>query len=408
MNELEIKNFHKKNLFIFFVIIGAVGLATSLTDIVLSNYLKEVYNLTTIQRGALEFPRELPGILCLFIISGLSFLGDIRIAFIAQILAVIGTTILGFFTPAFAVMVIFLFIMSSGQHIFMPVSDSIFIALNTDQEKIGKRMGQYKSVYTTFTLVAGITAYIGFKYNIFSFKTTLKPTFIISAFFFTVAAFLFFVLIKRREGKIVQRKFKLIFDRDYKYYYILAGVHGAQKQVMLTFGPWVLIEILDKETDTVALLNILGAFIGIFFLRALGRWIDKLGIKKLLYWDAISFISVYFLYGLIAWGFNTNLLPYFGWPVIVAGFLFVLDKISMNMGMVRILYLKSISKKPEDITASISTGITLDHIITIIFSLIAGIVWEKLGPQYVFFATALLSFINVYVASKVKMPNTSI
>ena len=134
---------------------------------------------------------------------------------------------------------------------------------------------------------------------------------------------------------------------------------------MLVFGPWVLIKILQKQADTIALLTIIGAFIGIFFLRALGKWIDRFGIKKLLYADALSFIGVYFLYGLIAWGLNSNILPYVGWPVIVVSGMFVLDRISMNMGMVRVLYLKSIAKKPEDITASLSTGISLDHFITI-------------------------------------------
>ncbi|MEX1376656.1 MAG: MFS transporter [Eubacteriales bacterium] len=404
MNDLELKNFQNKNLFIFFIIIGAVGLATGLTDTVLNNYLKEVYDITATQRGLIEFPRELPGLLCLLIISGLSFLGDIRIAFIAQILAVIGTLILGLLTPVFGVMLIFLFIMSSGQHIFMPVSDSIFIALNNDEEKVGKRMGQYKSIYTAFALIAGVIAFVGFRYNIFSFTSSIKPTFIISSVFFAIAAYLFYILIKRRKDKIIERKFNFIFDWDYRYYYILAGIHGAQKQVMLVFGPWVLVKILEKETDTIALLTIIGSFIGIFFLRALGKWIDRFGIKKLLYLDAISFIAVYFLYGLVTWGFSSNLLPHFGWPVLIVGFLFVLDKISMNMSMVRILYLKSIAKKPEHITASISTGISLDHFITIGFAVLAGIVWDKFGPQYVFFTTALLSFINVYIAGKVKIP----
>lgn len=397
-----------KNLIIFFVITGAVGLATGLYDTVFGNYLKEVYNVSTTTRGLIEGPRELPGFLCLIIISALAFLGDIRIAFFAQILAVIGTAVLGIFTPSFAVMLIFLFILSSGQHIYMPLADSIFISLNPDENKIGRRMGQYKSVDTAFRLIAAVIAFVGFRSGFLSFQSKVNVTFLISASFFAVAAILLFVLITRREEKIIEnKKFRLILDKDYKYYYILASVHGAQKQVMLVFGPWVLIKILQKQADTIALLTIIGAFIGIFFLRALGKWIDRFGIKKLLYADALSFIGVYFLYGLIAWGLNSNILPYVGWPVIVVSGMFVLDRISMNMGMVRVLYLKSIAKKPEDITASLSTGISLDHFITIFFAAIAGFIWDKLGPQYVFFCTAALSFINVYIAGKVKIPEQS-
>lgn len=408
IKKLKSQNTAIQNLMIFFVITGAVGLATGLYDTVFGNYLNEVYKVTTTQRGIIEAPRELPGLLCLFIISALSFLGDIRIAFFAQLLAVIGSLILGFFTPPFAVMLIILFIFSSGQHIYMPLCDSIFISLNPDENKIGKRMGQYKSIDTAFRLVAAIVAFVGFRYGVLSFDTDVKMTFIISGIFFVVAMILLMVLIARRKEKIIERKFRLILDKDYKFYYILASVHGAQKQVMLVFGPWVLIKLLQKQTDTIALLTIIGSFFGIFFFRALGKWIDRFGIKKLLYVDALSFIIVYFLYGLIAWGLNSNLLPLIGWPVIMVSIMFILDRLSMNMGMVRVLYLRSIAKKPEDITAALSTGISIDHFITIGFAMIAGIVWDQFGPQYVFFCTALLSFINVYIAKKVKIPKEAV
>ena len=69
---------------------------------------------------------------------------------------------------------------------------------------------------------------------------------------------------------------------------------GFQKQIMLVYGPWVLIDLLDKKADTLALLSIIGALIGVFFIPAVGRWIDKYGIKAMLYADAISFIGVCF------------------------------------------------------------------------------------------------------------------
>ena len=400
IEKLKSQNRGIQNLIIFFIITGVIGLATGLYDTVFGNYLNEVYDVTTTQRGLIETPRELPGLLCLFIISALAFLGDIRIAFIAQLLSVIGMVILGFFTPPFGIMLIFLFIMSSGQHIYMPLADSIFISLNPDEDKIGKRMGQYKSIDTAFRLVAGVIAFVGFRYGLLSFDAKINLTFLISAVFFVLAALLILLLISRRKEKIIERKkFSLILDKDYRYYYILASVHGAQKQVMLVFGPWVLIKLLQKQT----MLTIIGSFVGIFFLRALGKWIDRFGIKKLLYVDALSFIFVYFLYGFLAWGLDSSVLPLVGWPVSVVSAMFVLDRISMNMGMVRVLYLKSIAKKPEDIIASLSTGISLDHFITIGFAAVAGFVWDRLGPQYVFFCTALLSFINVYIATKVKI-----
>src|SRR5665647_1958953 len=113
----------------FFILISAVSLGNGLSDGVYSNYFKEVYQITAFQRGFIEFPRELPGLLCALMIGILGFLGDLRVSFIAQVLAIIGVTMLGLFTPTFGVMLIFLFINSMGMHLFMPLQDAIGMTL---------------------------------------------------------------------------------------------------------------------------------------------------------------------------------------------------------------------------------------------------------------------------------------
>ncbi len=119
----------RKELILYFVLISATALANGLSDSVYSNYFKEVYHVTAFQRGLIEFPRELPGLLCAIVIGLLGFLGDLRLAFIAQILALIGVTVLGLFTPPFAVMLVFLFINSLGMHLFMPLQDAIGMSM---------------------------------------------------------------------------------------------------------------------------------------------------------------------------------------------------------------------------------------------------------------------------------------
>jgi hypothetical protein len=49
-------------------------------------YYKKVYYVTAFQRGFIEFPRELPGLLCVLVIGTLGFLGDLKVAFIAPLL----------------------------------------------------------------------------------------------------------------------------------------------------------------------------------------------------------------------------------------------------------------------------------------------------------------------------------
>ncbi|MFA9424349.1 MAG: MFS transporter, partial [Sedimentibacter sp.] len=110
----------KPEMLMFFVLIAVTSLGSGFSDSLYSNYFKEVYHVTAVQRGFIEFPRELPGLLCMVVIGLLGFLGDLKVAFIAQILSFIGLVILGFFTPSFSVMLLFLFINSMGMHLFMP------------------------------------------------------------------------------------------------------------------------------------------------------------------------------------------------------------------------------------------------------------------------------------------------
>ena len=390
---------------LYFAIVALAALGLGMSNGVISNYFKDAYDVSTIQRGIIEFPRELPGVFALFVIAFLSGFSDIKIAIFAQSLTVIGLLVLGVMTPAFEVMLIFLFINSMGMHMGMPLRDSIGMGL-IDHRNTGKRMGQFKGVYTGFTMLASIIVFLGFKLNVFTFKTEVKWIFIIACLFLIGVIFLYLILLKTVDRKITHdKKIKFIVRKEYKYYYILTIMLGVQKQIMLVYGPWVLITILKKQADTMALLTIFGAFIGIFFIPALGRWTDRFGVKKILYVDALSFIGIYVFYGLLAYGFVSNKIPLVGIPVFIAYLIFILNKMSNQIGMIRTIYLRSILVKSTDLTPTLSMGLSLDHVVSIICAYLGGLVWDAWGPQYIFFLAASLSLVNLYVAKKVVIPD---
>ncbi|MEA1975271.1 MAG: MFS transporter [Bacillota bacterium] len=377
---------------IYFIILPFSALGLGLSNGVISNYFKEAYNVTAYQRGLIEFPRELPGVLTLFLIAALSSFSDIRIALIAQALGVIGIITLGLFTPTFSIMLVFIFINSLGMHMSMPLRDSIGLDI-VDNKNLGKVMGEYKGVFTGFSMISSLIVFIGFRYEIFSFTTKIKWIFILSGLILLIVFVLYIVLEKTMSHKIKSnKKIKFVFRKEYKYFYVLTTMFGVQKQIMIVYGPWVLIEILNKRADTLAILGILGSLVGIFFIPALGRWIGEFGIKKILYFDALSFILVYLIYGILVTGFVTNMIPLAGIPVLIAYLLFIFDKMSNQMGMVRTLYLKSILVENEDMTPTLSLGLSLDHVVSIICAYLGGLVWIKFGPQYIFFGSNYVAY----------------
>lgn len=397
----------KKATMLYLIVIALVALANGLSNDVFSNYFKEVYNVTTFQRGVIELPRELPGMLCYVAISALSFLGDLKTAIITQFLCALGIIVLGLVTPIFGVMLVFLFINSLGMHLFMPLTDSIAMTFITGEDA-GRKMGRFKGVSTAFTMLASLLIFLGFRFGFFSFKANIKLFFLIGGAAALGAAF-FLIILNTLIGKArakTDRKIKFVFRKEYKYYYIIAITWGVQKQIMAVFAPWVLIQILLKRADTLAILGMAGAFAGIFFIPALGRWIDRFGLKKMLYADALSFIFVYLCYGIFSAGFHSGWLSTSGLPVILIFALFIIDRMSMQMSIIRTLYLRAIAVTPQDITPTLSIGISMDHIISISAAVFGGIVWDLWGPQYVFFLAASLSLANLAVAKLAVIPAT--
>jgi len=391
----------RREVLLFFVLISAVALGNGLSDAVYSNYFKEVYQVTAFQRGLIEFPRELPGLLCAFVIGILGFMGDLRASLIAQILAAVGVMLLGIFTPSFGIMLVFLFINSMGMHLFIPLQDAIGMSL-AEPNQVGKRMGQYSSVRSAVSLAASLLVFFGFRIGFFTFNTPIKWIFIVSAIAFACAiAVNIFMIRYVKPYRLPFREVKLVVKRQYRYYYLLTILHGVQKQIAYVYGTWVIVDLLLKKADTIALLSIIVGFVSIFFLNLVGKWVDRFGIKRMMYVEALAFIGVYIIYGFIVWGITSKVLPSQGLAVWLIYLLFVLDRLSMQMGMVRSVYLRSIALDESEITSTLSMGTSLDHVVSILAAMAGGYVWTNWGSQWVFFLAATFSLGNLYAAYRV-------
>src|SRR5512136_1122630 len=106
-----------------------MGVAFSIYDATFNNFINARFSLTGFQRSFLEFPRELPGLLTVFVSAWLSFLCSRRLGAVSMVLGVIGILLIGFASPSYGVMVIWLFIYSLGSHLFMPLSSTIGMEL---------------------------------------------------------------------------------------------------------------------------------------------------------------------------------------------------------------------------------------------------------------------------------------
>ncbi len=364
------------------------GFAQSIVDSTFNNFLNETFSITDFQRGFMELPRELPGFLIIFISALLFFLCSRRQAFVANLLCAFGVLLIGFCSPGFSIMLIWLFIFSIGQHLFIPLNQSIGMELATDG-KTGKRLGQFSAVANVSAILGSLAIFIGFKYLNLNFRISYAVAFVA---FLTVAILLF--LMQKDQPYAAKTKFKL--RKEYKLYYWLSILFGTRKQIFLTFAPWVLVTVFRQKTQVLAILLAIGGVIGIFFKPMLGKAIDKLGERFILTAEAVILVFV-----CIGYGFSKVIFA--ETPAMIIAFVcYIIDQMLMSVSMARATYMQKIAVVPEDVAQTLTMGVSIDHVFSIGVAVFGGFVWIKWGYQYVFLLGAIIAVVNFFSALRVK------
>lgn len=364
------------------------GFSQSVVDSTLNNFLHETFAISDLQRGLLEFPRELPGLMTIFVSAILFFMCSRRQAALANVLCAFGILFIGFFSPTFSVMLIWLFIFSIGQHLFLPLNQSIGMELAVKGET-GKRLGQLSAVANVAMIIGSFAIFIGFKFLDLDFKVSYVAAF---AGFITVAILI--SMMKKDEPVSMKMKFQI--RKEYKLYYWLSILYGTRKQLFLTFAPWVLVTVFRQKTQVVATLLTIGGVIGIIFKPMLGRAIDRLGERFILTSEAVVLVFV-----CIGYGFSREIFTE-STAMFVAFACYILDQLLISAGMARATYLQKIAVRPEDISQTLTMGVSIDHIFSIAIAVSGGFIWLLWGYQYVFLIGAMIAVINFFSALRIK------
>lgn len=369
-----------------------LGIGQSVDGSTLTNYLKENLHMMIMQRSALEIPRELPGLLIVLVIGSLYALGDIRTAVIANILAALGMFLLGVIPADYTLVVMVIFIYSMGQHMYMPLANSIGMNFAKAGE-VGKKLGQMSAVNTAALVVSSAALWALFKFGNISYTTS----FAIGAVSFLVAALLLFNIKPIHKHKNIVR---YVFRKEYRLYYWLCILYGARKQIFITFGPWVLVDVFKEPVTTMTILFFIISVTGIFVKPLIGYLIDHVGERFVLTAEAIAFFFVCLGYAYTADLFSPST------ALFIINACYVLDQTMNSVGMARATYLKKIAVAPEDVSPTLSLGTSIDHIVTMFLPILGGMVWYNSGPngyKYVFIGGAIIALFNFGSALLIKV-----
>lgn len=385
---------------VFFVGILIWGIGLGSFNAIFNNFVVEEYRVTGFDRGVLEFVREIPGVLLVAILAALSRFSDWRVLRIGTIVSICAALLLLFRVPWTLVVVLIAF-WSLGEHVVMPARQSLALMLAKDG-KGGESLGFMTSMINFGTVIGSLIVaavfFVGLKLLPGVAHRALYDTVFVIVMILMGLSVLFSM--RRAEpGETMKRRPKFHFRAKYSKFYVLELFYGARKQVFFTFGPFVLIAVYGMQTKEVALLFALSALLtALWGGRLIGRLVDRWGYRNVMIWDTVILAFVCLLYGFAKDVFPPRL------ALVVVCVNYVLDAILSNCSIATNLYARTLSDSQEELSATLSSGISINHVITIFVALAGGWVFDAFGPGVLFVVAALLALANSAFALTVPRP----
>ncbi|MBO5158369.1 MAG: MFS transporter [Lachnospiraceae bacterium] len=381
---------------VFLLSILITGLAYGLYKGMLDNFLAEVVGMGEMDRGITEFFRELPGILIVFILAAFYMLSAETLYKAGAIIMLMGMGMNALLPPTKVLATLAICTYSLGEHIQLGMKNSI--SLNYAKPGHGgAALGAQNSSYQIGTLAGYLV--IVFVFSMFTKEQPYTLFFSIAAILLAVAAVFSFKVTGKSETDENKRRF--YFHKKYYKYYMLEMFYGARKQVFFTFGPYVLILFYGANAATISLLFAISAIVCFFASPIVGRIIDKVGYKIVMVMDTIILVVVCFFYGFAHHIFPKDV------AFIICCINYILDSMISLASMASNLYVQDLSDNQDEVKATISTGVSINHVITIFIALFGGWIWQTLGIELLFIVSAILGLCNSAYAATIKVEKES-
>lgn len=384
------KDDSKFRLFLLSLLI--TGLSYGLYKGMLDNYLAEVVRMGEMDRGITEFFRELPGIMLVFILAVFFMLSAETLYKVGAVIMLAGMGMLALLPPAKVLVIIAICTYSLGEHIQLGMKNTLSLeyskpghggaalGVQTSTSQIGTLVG-YLVIVAVFTLFAKEQPYTIF----FGIAAVLAAISMLCSFGIT------------GKSKTDETKRRFYFSKKYYKYYMLEMFYGARKQVFFTFGPYVLILFYGANAATISLLFAISAIACFFASPVVGKIIDKLGYKIVMVSDTLILVIVCFFYGFAHHLFPRNV------AFIVCCINYILDAVISLASMASNVYVQDLADNNDEVKATISTGVSINHVITIFIALFGGWIWETLGIETLFIISAILGLCNSAYAATIKL-----
>ena len=360
-----------RGLFFIGLACGAVGFAMAMQMGLNPNFLADVVRLSGQQVGMLEAVRESCGILALGLLALLAGLGEPRVGAVVLVVFAVGLGGYGLMPPAYGWVVALSLVWSQGLHIWMPLPNSMTLAL-AEPGRAGRRLGQVQASGSVgFAL--GLTAALVLN----RLSVSIQPMYLVAgtAGLLGAAACLGIPRGIKTPGP------RLVVRRRYALYYLLCFLEGWRKQVAIAFAGFLLVRQYGARLEHMLLLQLAVQLIGYFASRPAGQLIDRVGERPVLTFYYACLALVFVGYAVLR-----NRWALYG--------LFVLDNAFFVLGLAVTTYVGRLVP-PEEHTPTLSMGVAMNHVAAVSMPLLGGFIWNRWGYAYTFGIGALAALLSV-------------
>ena len=384
----------------FFMSILVWGVGIGCFQATFNNFIVDFYHIGGVERGTLEFMREMPGVCLIAILALLHRCSDWKILRIGTLVSMLAAGLLLFAVP-WAGCIAFITIWALGEHLVMPVRQSLALSIAREGksgESLGIVTGAINAGTVAGSLVVAAIFFVGTGMLKVESQRVLYDV-VWCLIVVLLAVSVIFAGTVKEPGVQVRPRPSFYFRRKYWRFYMLELFYGARKQVFFTFGPFVLIKIYGMETKEVALLFGLSAFItALWGGRLIGRVTDRWGYRNVMIWDTVVLFFVCLLYGFAKDWFPPRV------ALFVVCVNYVLDAVISNASIATNLYARTLSDSQEELTATLSSGISVNHVITVFYAMLGGWLFDRWGAGFLFATAAVMALANSAFALTIPPP----
>ncbi len=358
---------------------AAMPLAFATWSALLNNFVIERAGFTGVEIGWLHTVREIPGFLSFAVIFILLVMREQLLAVLSLVTLGVASAVTAWF-PTFGGLLFVTLIASIGFHYFETVYQSLQLQW-IDKKRAPQVIGWLVAVGSG----ASLLSYGALVATWEVFNLTYNTVYMISGGACALIALYCWAAFPKFEGTPQLKK--MVLRRRYWLYYALQFMSGARRQIFIVFAAFMMVERFGFEVHEVTALFLINYLANMVLAPLMGRALGVYGERNVLVFEYIGLVIVFLAYGGIY---------YFGWGVILAATLYVIDHLLFALAFAMKTYFQKIAD-PQDIAPTAAVAFTINHIAAVFLPALLGYLWV-VSPGAVFGLAAGMAAVSLCLA----------